>query len=195
VREITAGTINQAEGIYVAGMSGGGDLETTLPSTLPDIILAGYYPGMDPVMRAIAGYRKGHPCQAVILTDQSEWRIVAELVGRDACFVSKQTGIHGLVDVVRRVATGTAPDTLGWRRDQQLREMPKLSPRELEILRRAARGQSNREIAVAVESSLKTVDTHMHNILEKLNLQSRTQAVLYAVQNKLLSMEEIRMTT
>jgi DNA-binding NarL/FixJ family response regulator len=35
----------------------------------------------------------------------------------------------------------------------------------------------------------------MHNILEKLNLQSRTQAVLYAVQNKLLSMEEIRMTT
>jgi DNA-binding NarL/FixJ family response regulator len=72
-----------------------------------------------------------------------------------------------------------------------MRETPKLSPRELEILRRAARGQSNREISVAVQSSLKTVDTHMHNILEKLSLQSRTQAVLYAVQNKLLTMEDI----
>jgi DNA-binding NarL/FixJ family response regulator len=191
VREITAGTINQAEGIYVAGLSGGDDLETTLPPALPDIILAGYYPGMDPTMRAIAAYRKEHACEAVVLTDQSEWRQAAELVGRNVCFVSKQTGIHGLVDIVRRVASGTASESLGWRRDQQMRETPKLSPRELEILRRAARGQSNREISVAVQSSLKTVDTHMHNILEKLSLQSRTQAVLYAVQNKLLTMEDI----
>lgn len=191
VREITAGTLNQAADIYVAGMSGGQDLETALPATFPDVILAGYYPGMDPVMHAIAEYRKQHACHAVVLTDQSEWRVAAEILGRNVCFVSKQTGIHALVDVVRRVAAGAPAESLGWRRDQPVRETPKLSPREMEILRRAARGQSNREIAAAVESSLKTVDTHMHNILEKLNLQSRTQAVLYAVQNKMLTMEEI----
>lgn len=191
VREITAGTLNQAPDIFVAGMSGGGDLDTALSAAFPDVILAGYYPGMDPVMHAIADYRRTRKCEAVVLTDQSEWRVATEILGRDVCFVSKQTGIHGLVDIVRRVAGGAPSDSLGWRRDQPVREAPKLSPREMEILRRAARGQSNREIAAAVESSLKTVDTHMHNILEKLNLQSRTQAVLYAVQNKMLTMEEV----
>lgn len=191
VREITAGSFNQAEGIYVVGTSGGEDLADLLPHAAPDLILAGFYPGMDGALRAIAEYRRSHPCVAIILTDQAEWRPAAEIVGRDACFVSKQMGINGLLDVVRRLAAGVSPETLGWRRDQQPREAPRLSPRELEILRRAARGQSNREIAEAVHSSLKTVDTHMHNILDKLSLQSRTQAVLYAVQNKLLSLEEL----
>jgi len=172
VREITATTINQASGVFVAGSSGGDDLEAALQSASPDVILAGYYPGMDAILRIIAEYRRTAPCAAVVLTDQAEWRAAAELVGRNVCFVSKQTGINGLLDVIRRVASGIAPETLGWRRDQSVRDAPKLSPRELEILRRAARGQSNREIALAVHSSLKTVDTHMHNILDKLNLQS-----------------------
>lgn len=191
VREITSNTINQADGVFVAGASGGEDLASSLASAIPDVILAGYYPGMDSVLRAIAEYRSDHPCAAVVLADQSEWRSAAELVGYNTCFVSKQTGITGLLDIVRRISVGVPPETLGWRRDQQLREVPRLSPRELEILRRAACGQSNREIAEAVHSSLKTVDTHMHNILDKLNLQSRTQAVLYAVQNKMLSLEEL----
>jgi DNA-binding NarL/FixJ family response regulator len=191
VREITATTINQADEVYVVGTSGGEDLRVSLPTAAPDVILAGFYPGMEPVLRQIAEYRHDAECEAVVLTDQTEWRAAAELVGRNVCFVSKQTGINGLLDVIRRVAAGIPPETLGWRRDQLVREMPRLSPRELEILRRAACGQSNREIAEAVHSSLKTVDTHMHNILDKLNLQSRTQAVLYAVQNKLLVLEEL----
>jgi DNA-binding NarL/FixJ family response regulator len=191
VREITANTINQAEGVFVAGTSGGDDITAALAPASPNVILAGYYPGMDQVLREIAEYRRNNHCAAVILTDQGEWRVAAEMVGQTACFVSKQTGITGLLDIVRRVTAGVPPETLGWRRDQVLREAPKLSPRELEILKRAACGQSNREIAEAVHSSLKTVDTHMHNILDKLSLQSRTQAVLYAVQNKMLSLEEL----
>lgn len=191
VREITANTFQQTSGVYVTGMSGGDDIETALPAAAPDIILAGYYPGMESVLRIIAAYRKDHACAAIILTDQTEWRAAADLVGHDVCFVSKQTGVSGLLDVIRRLANGIPAESLGWRRDQMARKTPKLSPRELEILRRAARGQSNREIAEAVQSSLKTVDTHMHNILDKLNLQSRTQAVLYAVQNKMLSLEEL----
>ena len=194
VREITANTINQAEGVWVAGSSGGGDdVIAALTASTPDIILAGYYPGMDGVLRAIADFRKSTKCSAVIMTDQSEWRAAAEIIGQDACYVSKQTGITGLLDVIRRLTAGVPADTLGWRRDQVVREAPRLSPRELEILKRAACGQSNREIAEEVHSSLKTVDTHMHNILDKLNLQSRTQAVLYAVQNKMLSLEELTM--
>lgn len=191
VREITANTFNQASGVFVAGTSGGDDLESSLPAAAPDVILAGFYPGMESVLRIIAEYRRDHACTTVVLTDQTEWRAASDLVGRDVCFVSKQTGINGLLDVIRRLAAGIPAETLGWRRDQAVRKTPKLSPRELEILRRAAHGQSNREIAEAVQSSLKTVDTHMHNILDKLSLQSRTQAVLYAVQNKLLSLEEL----
>lgn len=191
VREITSSALNQSEGLFVAGASGGEDLAESLPVATPDVILAGFYPGMDGALRMVAAYRRHFECGAVILTDQSEWRAAAELVGLSACFASKQMGINGMVDIIRRLASGVPPETLGWRRDQPSREMPRLSPRELEILRRAALGQSNREIAEAVQSSLKTVDTHMHNILEKLNLQSRTQAVLYAVQNKLLVLEDL----
>ena len=93
VREITANTINQADGVWVAGMSGGEDVIVALAASAPDIILAGYYPGMEAVLRAIADYRKGKKCAAVVLTDQSEWRTAAEIIGQDACYVSKQTGI------------------------------------------------------------------------------------------------------
>jgi DNA-binding NarL/FixJ family response regulator len=191
VREITVAALNHAEGVFVAGSSGGDDLDTSLPAARPDVVLVGFYPGMENVLRAIAEYRQSHSCSAIVLTDQTEWRAASELVGRDVCFVSKQTGVHGLADTVRRLAAGVPPESLGWRRDQPAREMPRLSPRELEILRRAAMGQSNREIAEAVHSSLKTVDTHMHNILDKLSLQSRTQAVLFAVQHKLLQLEDL----
>jgi DNA-binding NarL/FixJ family response regulator len=191
VREITANTINQAEGVFVAGTSGGDDIAAALVPASPQVILAGFYPGMESVLRAVADYRKTHACAAVVLTDQNEWRVAADLIGLNTCFISKQTGITGLLDIVRRVMAGVPPETLGWRRDHLMREAPRLSPRELEILKRAACGQSNRQIAEGVHSSLKTVDTHMHNILDKLNLKSRTQAVLYAVQNKMLSLEEL----
>jgi NarL family two-component system response regulator LiaR len=60
-----------------------------------------------------------------------------------------------------------------------------LTPRELEVLSLIAQGQSNREIAMALSISEKTVKTHVGNILSKLHLSDRTQAAIYAYKHGL----------
>ena len=63
---------------------------------------------------------------------------------------------------------------------------PKLTDRELEVLNLVARGLNNREIAKQLFISENTVKNHVRNILEKLQLHSRMEAVMYAVREKLL---------
>jgi NarL family two-component system response regulator LiaR len=69
------------------------------------------------------------------------------------------------------VEHATAPDTL--------------TARELEVLREIARGKSNRELALELGISEKTVKTHVSNILGKLHLDDRTQAAIYALKHGL----------
>jgi len=63
---------------------------------------------------------------------------------------------------------------------------PRLTERELEVLQLVAQGMSNREIAGELYISENTVKNHVRNILEKLHLHSRMEAVVYAVREKLL---------
>ena len=61
-----------------------------------------------------------------------------------------------------------------------------LTEREMEILLLIAKGYSNQEIARASHITIKTVKTHVSNILSKLEVQDRTQAVIYAFQHNLI---------
>jgi two-component system NarL family response regulator len=63
---------------------------------------------------------------------------------------------------------------------------PRLTERELEVLKLVARGLNNRDIARELYISENTVKNHIRNILEKLQLHSRMEAVVYAVREKLL---------
>jgi DNA-binding NarL/FixJ family response regulator len=63
---------------------------------------------------------------------------------------------------------------------------PRLTDRELEVLKLVARGLNNRDIAKELFISENTVKNHIRNILEKLQLHSRMEAVVYAVREKLL---------
>jgi DNA-binding NarL/FixJ family response regulator len=65
-------------------------------------------------------------------------------------------------------------------------DAPQLTPRELEVLRHVAAGATNREVASRLGISENTVKNHVRNILEKLRLHSRMEAVLYAMREKLL---------
>src|SRR5205085_12253518 len=71
-------------------------------------------------------------------------------------------------------------------------ELPaeRLTPRELEVLRLAARGLSNKEIAARLVISTRTVQVHLANIFQKMNVGSRTEAVLHALRAGIITLED-----
>ena len=70
--------------------------------------------------------------------------------------------------------------------DRQQVPTPRLTEREMEVLKLVAKGLNNRDIAKQLFISENTVKNHIRNILEKLQLHSRMEAVVYAVREKLL---------
>ena len=68
---------------------------------------------------------------------------------------------------------------------------PPLTERELEVIRALAQGKSDRQIARALGISEKTVNNHTSNIYRKLHLFDRTQAVIYAVREGIIDVEEL----
>ena len=73
------------------------------------------------------------------------------------------------------------------RMNQKAELFEMLTDREMEILLLIAKGYSNQEIASASHITIKTVKTHVSNILSKLEVQDRTQAVIYAFQDNLIN--------
>jgi DNA-binding NarL/FixJ family response regulator len=66
-----------------------------------------------------------------------------------------------------------------------------LTDRELEVLRLAAKGLGNKDIARELDLSVRTVQAHLGNIFNKLQVVSRTEAVITGLKNGLLSLEDI----
>ena len=156
-------------------------------------------PGMDGIevtRRILAGNER---TRVLILTSFGGWdRVYAALKSGAAGYVLKDAEPEELVAAVRAVAAGgsylseqaTAQllDHLDMRSGAEpVRDQPvePLSQREREVLQLIARGQSNREIAEHLFLSETTVKTHVTNILQKLNVKSRTQAALYAMRHQL----------
>jgi two-component system NarL family response regulator len=74
------------------------------------------------------------------------------------------------------------------KRDDERQQVPapRLTDREMEVLRLVAKGMNNRDIAKDLYISENTVKNHIRNILEKLQLHSRMEAVVYAVREKMI---------
>ena len=68
---------------------------------------------------------------------------------------------------------------------------PRLSDREMEVLRLAARGMANKEIARALSLSTRTVEVHLSHTFDKLGVASRTEAVIRGLREGWLSVEDL----
>lgn len=115
-------------------------------------------------------------------------------------YLLKEISIEEVADAVRAVVAGqslispsmaskllTEFTSLAKRADERHTvPSPRLTDRELEVLKLVAQGMSNRQIAGELYISENTVKNHVRNILEKLHLHSRMEAVVYAVREKLL---------
>lgn len=69
------------------------------------------------------------------------------------------------------------------------RRSERLTAREMDVLRCIAKGFNNQEIAQALFVSEKTVKNHLTNIFRKINVNDRTQALLYVLRNKIMTLE------
>lgn len=118
-------------------------------------------------------------------------------------YLLKEISIEEVADAVRQVHAGQSlisPSmaakllnefaTMVKRRDERTQVPgPRLTDRELEVLKLVAKGMNNRDIGAELFISENTVKNHVRNILEKLHLHSRMEAVVYAVREKLLDIK------
>nr|WP_245347618.1 response regulator transcription factor [Oceanobacillus polygoni] len=91
---------------------------------------------------------------------------------------------HGGQSILEPEVTGKIMNRMRNKPEAVLHEQ--LTGREMEILLLIAQGKTNQEIADELFIALKTVKVHVSNVLGKLEVQDRTQAVIYAFQNNLV---------
>ncbi|RSN40986.1 MULTISPECIES: response regulator [Actinomadura] len=187
--------------IAVVGEAGDGAAAVELTrSLLPDVVLMDIrMPGVDGIeatRRIIRDGAASHDPRVLILTtfDLDEYVIEAVRAGASG-FLLKDSPPEDLVQAIRIVAAGdaiVAPSVTRRLLDKFATRLPAardsapppgldtLTEREREVLAHVARGQSNAEIAAELVVSETTVKTHVGNVLAKLGLRDRVQAVVYA---------------
>jgi DNA-binding NarL/FixJ family response regulator len=106
-----------------------------------------------------------------------------------AGFVVKEMPLDRLLEAIRKVHGGEQyiPPEIASRLHGRV--LSQLSPRELEVLRMLARGLSNKEIGAELHVVEGTVKIHVTNILAKLGVSDRTQAILAAVKRGIIQLE------
>jgi DNA-binding NarL/FixJ family response regulator len=107
-----------------------------------------------------------------------------------ACgFVTKEMPLERLLEAIRCVHAGEQyiPAEISMRMNGRV--LSSLSTRELEVLTLVAKGLSNKEIGAALNVAEGTIKVHLKNILAKLNVSDRTQAILVAVKRGIIHLE------
>ena len=192
------------EDIEVVGEASDGDEAAELAaSTVPDVVLMDVRMPKRSGIEACRTIKQVAPSAKIImLTVSDEEGDLYDAIKNGASgYLLKDASIDQVAQAIRVVAdgqslispsmaaklleefktissVGSKPDVI----------MPKLTDRELEVLNLVARGLNNREIARDLYISENTVKNHVRNILEKLQLHSRMEAVMYAVREKLLDL-------
>lgn len=186
----------------VGETSSGEEVLDQVEGWLPDVVIMDLLmPGGIDGIQATRRVRSITPhTQIVVLTAHTDdARVVAALRAGAIGYVRKDAEPEILLAAVRAAARGQSmldPAVAGSvlqdlvtsteiRRD--------LTERELEVLRLLAHGRTNRQIAEELVLGEETVKTHVGNILAKLHLAHRTQAVVHAFKQGLISLDEIEL--
>lgn len=182
--------------IEVIGEATNGKQGVELAKSLkPDVIL------MDLVMNEMNGIEatkeitKHVPnAKVIVLTSFVDDEKVYPVIEAGASsYLLKTSKASEIADAIRATANGESvvESKVAGKMMSHYRSMNKTQPhdalteREREVLALIAQGKSNQEIAEELFIGIKTVKTHVSNIFQKLEVDDRTQAAIYAIRNKL----------
>jgi DNA-binding NarL/FixJ family response regulator len=199
-----SGLVDMVPGVEVVGVAHDGEEGVALcREEEPDVVLMDIsMPKMDGIS-ATREIKDLLPQTAVIiLTGHEEDENVFEGIKAGAQgYLLKDAEPEDLSRAIRTVHTGDtiiAPELAqkmlntfesGGPRGSRL--APPLTERELEVIRALAQGMSDRQIARSLDISEKTVRNHTSNIYRKLHIYDRTQAVIYAIREGVIDVEEL----
>jgi DNA-binding NarL/FixJ family response regulator len=207
LRDGIASILSRIEGVDVVGsLSSGEEAVNKFDEYKPDIIL------MDILMGGMTGLEATHfikqqddKVKIIIISSEIKKEYVAAGIkmGIDG-YLPKDVEKETLVEAIRTVMQNkkyfnAAITNLvfedfyksetqgGKKRERKL--AAGLTARENEVLELIASGKSNQEVADLLFISIKTVETHKSNILEKLGLRNMAELVKYAIKNNIISLE------
>lgn len=194
VREGTRELLEREPDIKVVGEAADGEEAVRLAASLsPKVVTMDVsMPGMNGI-EATARIKRACPHVAVLaLTAYDDDPYVFALLdaGADGYLLKSARGSE-LVSAIRAVARGeTVLDAAITAKVVKRALRPEaLSHREIEVLKLAARGLGNKEIASRLGISVRTVQAHLYNIFGKLGVASRTQAVIKAARKGLITID------
>lgn len=206
LREGMRRLLEQEKDFEIVGEASDGDEAVKLGEELkPDVaILDIVMPGLNGI-EATKQIKEVSPSTAVlILTAYSDMRYIIGLLDAGACgYLLKNARGSEIVRATRAVRSGESVlDPVVTRKLLQRVVEPvkesspmvghsKLTPREIEILRLAAKGMSNQEIADSLNLSLRTVKAHLTNVFNKMNCGSRTDAIVRGLKEGYISINSL----
>lgn len=201
LREGLVSMLEEQEGLVVAGAAANGsDALEQIKVQRPDVALIDIgMPDKDGIEVTQALHDEMPEVKVIILgmpdlTDEIMACIEAGAVG----YVLKEDSFDHLVETIRsarrgetfcspRMAASVFSRVAELAGEKISPSAIKLTPREVQIINRIADGLSNKEIAQKLSIEVQTVKNHIHNILDKLQLHNRLEAVQYARERKLLN--------
>jgi DNA-binding NarL/FixJ family response regulator len=183
--------------VVVAEAADGREAIRKAEESRPDVAVIDIsMPGLDG-LEVISRLNHRYPeLPVLVLTMHEEGQYVVRAVEAGAMgYVTKQSAPEQLVTAIRKVLEGTryltdeAAEALALRVAKGTKGkslLDSLSMREMQVLRRLALGNTNREIAEAYGISVKTVDTYRSRLLKKLDLRNNAELSRFAIQNRLI---------
>jgi len=190
--------------IEVAGEASDGDAATDLAAaTVPDVVLLDVRMPRRSGIEACAAIKEVAPNVKIIMLTMSddEDDLYDAIKNGASGYLLKDASIDQVAQAIRLVADGQSliSPSMAAKLLDEFKSLassgsrsgpiaPRLTERELEVLKLVARGLGNKDIAKKLFISDNTVKNHVRNILEKLQLHSRMEAVLYAVREKLFDL-------
>lgn len=161
-------------------------------SFLPDVMIVDLRMPDGDGIQTIKELAASHPeiKTLVLTTYDNEEDIFCALEAGARGYILKDTTRQEIIECVRQVHAGNRflpPGIAARLADRMIR--PKLTPRELDVLRLVSRGRTNKEMAAAMFVSEETIKTHMKGLFQKLGVHDRAEAVGIALQRGLLRLE------